>query len=46
MAAANGNPAIAPGQSRYACFGTIGVFRVRTTTAPYAGGFVIVDPAP
>ncbi|MDQ1712105.1 MAG: hypothetical protein QOE45_1555 [Frankiaceae bacterium] len=34
---------LAPGTTTTVCFGTVGVLRVRTSTEPYSGGFVIVE---
>lgn len=34
---------LAPGTTTNVCFGTVGVLRVRTSTEPYSGGFVIVE---
>lgn len=36
---------LAPGRLGRICFDLIGVHRVKTSTKPYSGGFVIVDPA-
>lgn len=46
LAAAVGAPTLEPGRITRACFATSGaVLRVRTSPAPYSGGFVIVDRA-
>jgi hypothetical protein len=34
---------LAPGTTTSVCFGKVGVLRVRTSTEPYSGGFVIVE---
>lgn len=39
----DGDPATLPPGAAEVCFTDTGVHRVRTTDAPYAGGFVIVD---
>lgn len=43
VAAARPPVTLGPGSSRRACFAKPGVFRVRLTSEPYSGGFVIVD---
>lgn len=42
---ADGRPSLAPGETASVCFSEEGVHRIRTSDEPYAGGFVIVDPA-
>lgn len=41
--AADGEPALSPGERAAVCFTKPGVSRVRTSAKPFSGGFVIVD---
>jgi hypothetical protein len=43
LPASVGEPRIEPGRVSRVCFAAAGVRRVRTSSEPYAGGFVIVD---
>lgn len=45
LTAASGSPVLESGSKQRVCFTDAGVHRVRTSDAPYSGGFVIVDPA-
>ena len=43
IAAADGAPSVAAGTTAPVCFSTPGIYRVKPSEAPYAGGFVLVD---
>lgn len=43
VAVADGAPSLAPGATTRLCFSEPGVHRLRLTSEPYSGGFVIVD---
>ena len=43
--AVTGQPSLAPGATTRLCFSEPGVHRLRLTSEPYSGGFVIVDEA-
>ena len=43
IGAADGSPSVAPGTTGSVCFSTPGIYRVKPSETPYAGGFVLVD---